>query len=102
MEDFETCPACQTEFPWEEGYQGTPGRVECPECHHDFDAEHDEEYNAALRSEAKSVSDDFDKFMGRILSEERRPDVPADSLQRLRASRHQERPLGRTRIGFAR
>ncbi len=53
----------------------------------------------------EQVSEDFDKFMGRILQEEKRGEPAAivtDSPQRLRAARHQERPLGRTRIGFAR
>lgn len=51
------------------------------------------------------VNNDFDKFMGRILQEEKRNGPAAivtDSPQRLRAARHQERPMGRTRIGLAR
>lgn len=48
---------------------------------------------------------DFTRFMGRILQEEKRSGpakVLADSPQRLRAARHQERPLGRIRMGAPR
>jgi len=44
----------------------------------------------------------FDRFMDSILISEgagRRPEKAYDSPQRLRASRHQERPLGRIKFG---
>lgn len=45
---------------------------------------------------------DFDKFMGRLISEQRTARVSlSDSPQRARAARHQERPLGRIRMRVA-
>lgn len=94
----EHCPHCDMSFGTDDGSYLTPGRVECPACGADFDAKHDTEL------ETQNESADFDKFMGRILQEEggvKRIPVFPDSPQRLRITRHQERPLGRTRMRFS-
>jgi len=88
------CPGC-----------GAPEGEECsgacksshPPAESDPDSAHDRRFEGA---------DHFDKFMGRILSESveqrARLTVQADSPQRLRAARRQERPLGRIRMGGSR
>lgn len=107
----EMCPYCDLEFvPDAAAPEG--GQIACPDCGGLFDSMYD---NSARDSFMKRTMPEaveferapaaFDKFMGRILQEEKRSGpavVMTDSPQRLRAARHQERPLGRTRIGFAR
>lgn len=58
---------------------------ECPSC----------------EGKAVNESNDFDRFMNRILSEETKKGMSVlnDSPHRKRALREQERPMGRTRIG---
>lgn len=111
-----TCPTCGGKFGAEhdEGYPNTqrdnrtgqdlrgfgeahvrdtpePGAInhpedcECPEC---------------VDLAPKTESTMFDKFMDRIIKEERKPFnlVIKDSPQRIRAARNQEHPLGRIRV----
>lgn len=82
---------------------------ECPECGDDVDddgichncerQEYERDKAAEDRMDSNRLGEGFDKFMDRILIQEgagRRPPALADSPQRLRQQRRQERPLGRT------
>jgi len=86
------------------------GGGECPGC----GAPEGEECSGACKSSHPPAEPDpdsahdrrfehFDKFMGRLLSEGTQQRVrlagDANSPQRLRAARRQERPLGRIRMG---
>ena len=88
--------------------------AECPICHAPdglacgcveaglSDLDYDRRMDIAPERRFEGARD-FDKFMDRILTEERQPTpkvtVLRDSPQRQLASRYQERPMGRTRMG---
>ncbi len=90
---------------WEEGGD------ECPECGASAGEKCDPRCSSAQEAGPPDGvyhegAEPFGKFMDRILNEgaTRRPQVPTedDSLQRKRAARVQERPLGRIRMGGSR
>ncbi len=120
--DMEQCPYCELKFATDQGDYHTPGRVTCPECGYDFDAEHDVDYNDKMGGLGDSDDDldvdpdaelarrkgpvgegvNFDKFMDKILISEgagRKATPVETSPQRIRAARHQDRPLNKTRFG---
>ena len=104
--DLNACPSCGAP----EGEECDPDchsrEAECPVCHAPDGvacdcrdaARTDLEYDRRMEG-----SRDFNKFMDRILVEEKRPEgkvtVLNDSPQRQLAARYQERPMGRTRMG---
>jgi DNA-directed RNA polymerase subunit M/transcription elongation factor TFIIS len=48
IEPEETCPNCDEKFAADAGDYGPPGRIECPSCGADFDAEYDDDYNREM------------------------------------------------------
>ena len=72
-------------------------------CSEEGLADRDYDRKMDISPERRFEGADFDKFMSRILVEEKRPTpkvtVLNDSPQRQLAARYQERPMGRTRMG---
>lgn len=107
----EMCPYCDLEFvPDAAASEGE--QIACPDCGGLFDSMYDKSARDSFMkrtmpevAEFRRTPAAFDKFMGRILQEEQRPErsiVLSDSPQRLRAARHQERPLGRIKMRASR